>query len=83
MVGEYQLMKRLGHERGDPAFAQHRRDFITEADFEEMAALGLNGVRVPIGFWITEDKSGGGDPAAHEVLTVTALLGKVDMGEDA
>jgi aryl-phospho-beta-D-glucosidase BglC (GH1 family) len=30
----------------------HRNTFITEADFDTMATLGINAVRLPIGYWV-------------------------------
>ncbi|CAJ0563950.1 unnamed protein product, partial [Mesorhabditis spiculigera] len=52
-------MKYLGHERGNAQFDAHRRNFITEADFAQISAYGLNTVRIPIGYWIRE--AGGGE----------------------
>ncbi|CAJ0584639.1 unnamed protein product, partial [Mesorhabditis spiculigera] len=56
--GEYQAMKYLGHEKGDAQFDAHRRTFITETDFAQISAYGLNTVRIPIGYWIREAGDG-------------------------
>ncbi|KAL0489320.1 glucan 1,3-beta-glucosidase [Acrasis kona] len=57
--GEYIIMKELGHEEGDKRFDEHRATWITEKDIAEISSYGLNTVRVPVGFWITEfDKQG-------------------------
>uniref|UniRef100_A0A914PLX3 glucan 1,3-beta-glucosidase n=1 Tax=Panagrolaimus davidi TaxID=227884 RepID=A0A914PLX3_9BILA len=50
--GEYCTMKYLGHEKGDKQFDEHRRTFITEQDFEEISAAGMNTVRITVGYWI-------------------------------
>ena len=34
----------------------HRRNFITEADFEWIAGHGLNAIRLPIGYWLFGDE---------------------------
>jgi glucan 1,3-beta-glucosidase len=34
---------------------QHRKTFITEADFAWLAKQGLNAVRVPVGYWLFGD----------------------------
>ena len=51
-MGEYAIMKYLGHEKGDEIFDSHRKYFINELDFAAMAAAKINVVRIPIGFWI-------------------------------
>ena len=45
-------MQFLGHATGDQRFEQHRLSWIAERDIAEIAAAGLNAVRVPIGYWI-------------------------------
>ena len=46
---------------GDVQATAHRNSFYTEKDFEEIAAAGLNTVKIPIGYWIVGfDNSGGG-----------------------
>ncbi|OQR80688.1 hypothetical protein ACHHYP_17306 [Achlya hypogyna] len=51
-LGEYHAMAVLGHGVGDALFDAHRRTFITQADVAQIAAAGLNTVRVPVGYWI-------------------------------
>ena len=61
-TGEYSAIKYLGHEKGDSQFDRHRSTFITEQDFKDIAAIGLNTVRIPVGYWITGfDNSGGSE----------------------
>lgn len=59
---------------GDIRFEQHRSTWITEKDIIEIAAAGLNSVRVPIGYWIVgfdnHDPSG---KAEWKVLAPGAL----------
>ncbi len=37
---------------------QHYKTFITEEDFAQIAAAGLNFVRIPIGYWAIEVRDG-------------------------
>uniref|UniRef100_K3W954 glucan 1,3-beta-glucosidase n=1 Tax=Globisporangium ultimum (strain ATCC 200006 / CBS 805.95 / DAOM BR144) TaxID=431595 RepID=K3W954_GLOUD len=53
--GEYATMQFLGDTRGYAAFEKHRAMWITEADIKVIADAKLNLVRVPVGFWITND----------------------------
>ncbi|OQR81977.1 hypothetical protein THRCLA_23262 [Thraustotheca clavata] len=53
--GEYQVMQYLGHERGDALMRSHWANFITEHDFSMMKAIGLDMIRIPIGYWIMHD----------------------------
>ncbi|KAJ7090300.1 exo-beta-1,3-glucanase [Mycena belliarum] len=39
---------------GSAALEEHYKTFITEQDFMQIAAAGLNYVRIPIGFWAIE-----------------------------
>ncbi len=32
----------------------HRASFINESDFADMAASGINAVRIPVGYWALE-----------------------------
>lgn len=50
--GEFATMKYLGHEKGDARFREHRDQWITEQDIADIAAAGLNTVRVSVGYWI-------------------------------
>ncbi|MCO5550730.1 hypothetical protein L7F22_004221 [Adiantum nelumboides] len=33
----------------------HRDSFINNADFEYLSKVGMNGVRIPVGYWIASD----------------------------
>ncbi|RHY68127.1 hypothetical protein DYB38_006149, partial [Aphanomyces astaci] len=55
--GEHQTMAFLGHDKADGRFKIHRDTFITAADIAEIAAFGMNVVRVPVGWWIMPDST--------------------------
>jgi len=50
-VDEYTLTKILGKEAAKSKLSPHWNSFITEDDFNQIAAAGLNHVRIPIGYW--------------------------------
>jgi glucan 1,3-beta-glucosidase len=51
VVDEYTYTQTLGQTEALSRLQQHWNTWITEADFQEIAALGLNHVRIPIGYW--------------------------------
>jgi aryl-phospho-beta-D-glucosidase BglC (GH1 family) len=53
--GEYQLANWLGPEQAPNVFKQHWQSFITESDFEYLNGIGINTVRIPVGYWIASD----------------------------
>ncbi|KAL7414386.1 glycoside hydrolase superfamily [Mrakia frigida] len=53
IVDEYTLSAAMGANL-TAAMTEHYETFITERDFMEIAAAGLNFVRIPIGFWAIE-----------------------------
>lgn len=42
----------LAADGGAEAIDEHRKTFITEADFAWLAEHGINAVRIPVGYWI-------------------------------
>ena len=54
-VSEFDCMIRLGQAAGDAAFQHHYDTYYTQADIQNIASLGLNTVRIPVGYWIRED----------------------------
>jgi len=46
------LRLKYGDEEAVAMMMQHRATYITKRDFEEIAALGMNSVRVPFSYWI-------------------------------
>ena len=52
---EWQCVESLGQDAADAAFASHWDSWITQDDITKIKSLGLNTVRVPVGFWINEE----------------------------
>eukprot|EP01001_Neometanema_parovale_P006336 NODE_2703_length_1360_cov_47.224737_g2568_i0.p1 GENE.NODE_2703_length_1360_cov_47.224737_g2568_i0~~NODE_2703_length_1360_cov_47.224737_g2568_i0.p1 ORF type:complete len:386 (-),score=25.44 NODE_2703_length_1360_cov_47.224737_g2568_i0:136-1293(-) len=55
---EWTLCETLGAERAAGFMQRHRDSFITESDFAEIAALGLNAVRLPFHYTALEAHEG-------------------------
>ncbi|CDO95352.1 unnamed protein product [Kluyveromyces dobzhanskii CBS 2104] len=53
-VDEYHYCKTLGKDEARRRLTEHWDTWITEVDFAQMAAGGLNLVRIPIGYWAFE-----------------------------
>ncbi|KAF5442428.1 hypothetical protein F2P56_035086 [Juglans regia] len=53
--GEFQLTNGYGPERAPQVMREHWNTFIVEDDFKFIAENGLNGVRIPVGWWIASD----------------------------
>lgn len=68
-VDEYTLTQLLGKDEAYNKLSQHWNSWITQDDFNQMAAAGLNHVRIPIGYWSILPRDG--DPyvqGAYDVL---------------
>ncbi|KAG6032098.1 hypothetical protein E4U41_007316, partial [Claviceps citrina] len=52
---EWQCVQHLGQAAADAAFRTHWDTWTTLADVRQIAGLGLNAVRIPVGFWLRED----------------------------
>ncbi|KAJ5888973.1 glucan endo-1-6-beta-glucosidase B [Penicillium taxi] len=52
---ESECVKALGQAEANTTFANHWATWITKDDITEIAKLGLNTVRIPVGYWIRED----------------------------
>ncbi|GAA5827835.1 hypothetical protein JCM5353_005660 [Sporobolomyces roseus] len=63
-----------GLDKMQPKWEQHWDTFYTVADFEEMAKLGLNSVRIPIGYWIIDSLIGGDYFASGSFLYLKQIL---------
>ncbi|KAI3402439.1 hypothetical protein KGF56_004847 [Candida oxycetoniae] len=48
---EYHLTKQLGKKVAQLIMEQHWSSWYTEADFKDISLLGINVVRIPIGYW--------------------------------
>lgn len=49
---EYGLCKELGAEKSKELLERHRDVFITEEHIKRLAELGLNTLRLPVGYWL-------------------------------
>ncbi|CAG8461457.1 8455_t:CDS:2 [Ambispora leptoticha] len=58
IVDEWTLCTNLGPEQANITLNNHYATFVTEDDFAQMAKVGLNHVRIPLGFWAIEVVSG-------------------------
>jgi hypothetical protein len=54
-ASEFDCMIKLGQSAGNAAFQKHWAQWITQDDIQQMAANGLNTIRVPLGYWMRED----------------------------
>ena len=50
-MDEYTFTQTLGKTAAQNQLTQHWASWITQDDFNEIAAVGLNHVRIPIGYW--------------------------------
>jgi hypothetical protein len=67
VVDEYTLTAALGKESAQTFMNDHWSKWITEGDFKEIASMGLNHVRIPIGYWALNPVDG--DPYVQGQLT--------------
>lgn len=51
VVDEYTFTATVGKDRALSQLSAHWNSWITEDDFRQIAAAGLNHVRIPIGYW--------------------------------
>ncbi|TXG77177.1 hypothetical protein E6P97_02290 [Patescibacteria group bacterium] len=54
---EYGLCLKLGSREAKRRIERHRETFITEAHLRQIKNLGLNSVRVPVGYWLFGDET--------------------------
>jgi aryl-phospho-beta-D-glucosidase BglC (GH1 family) len=52
---EWTCVEALGQDAADEAFRKHWDTWTTREDIDLIASLGLNTIRIPVGFWIRED----------------------------
>lgn len=67
-MDEYTFTQTLGKTAAQQRLNQHWNSWITEADFKEIASMGLNHVRIPIGYWALNPLDG--DPYVQGQLPV-------------
>lgn len=53
---EYYLAQELPHDIYEERIRRHRKEYITEHDFAEIARMGFNAVRIPIPYFIFGDR---------------------------
>ncbi|KAI7707576.1 hypothetical protein KC353_g11563 [Hortaea werneckii] len=51
---EWSLCNKLGKDRCSSHLEDHWSSFFSRDDFEDMAAAGLNAVRIPLGYWAVD-----------------------------
>lgn len=69
VVDEYTLCQHMGYDAAHSLLENHWNSWITQDDFNHMASIGLNLVRIPIGYWSVSPNQG--DPyvqGAYDVL---------------
>lgn len=52
---EFNCTQAIGQEAADANFPKHWDTWITQDDINQIASVGLNTIRIPLGFWILED----------------------------
>lgn len=52
---EWTCVEGIGQAAAEKAFKKHWETWTTEDDIKQIASLGLNAVRIPVGFWMYED----------------------------
>jgi len=52
---EWECVEQLGQKVADAVFEKHWDTWITQEDIANISSLGLNVVRIPVGFWLKED----------------------------
>ena len=67
-VDEYTFCQQLGPAEAESRLSQHWNTWITQNDFNQIAAAGLNHVRIPIGYWAVAPQSG--DPYVQGQVNV-------------
>lgn len=68
MVDEYTYTQTLGKAEASSRLTNHWNTWITQDDFTQIQAAGLNHVRIPIGYWALAPVQG--DPYVQGQLPV-------------
>ena len=68
VVDEYTYTKTLGQSEASSRLTNHWQTWITQDDFNQIAAAGLNHVRIPIGYWAVAPLQG--DPYVQGQLPI-------------
>lgn len=57
-VDEWTLCETLGAHQCRSVLSKHWSSFVTQEDFNQIAAAGMNHVRIPVGYWALEHLDG-------------------------
>ena len=68
VVDEYTYTQTLGKDEASSRLTNHWQTWITQDDFNQIAAAGLNHVRIPIGYWALAPLDG--DPYVQGQLPI-------------
>ena len=68
VVDEYTYTQTLGKSEASSRLTNHWNTWITQDDFNQIAAAGLNHVRIPIGYWAISPLDG--DPYVQGQLPI-------------
>jgi aryl-phospho-beta-D-glucosidase BglC (GH1 family) len=52
---EFDCVSALGQDAANAAFQKHWASWITQDDITQIASLGINTIRIPVGYWMKED----------------------------
>ncbi|KAF9108672.1 hypothetical protein BGX27_008256 [Mortierella sp. AM989] len=74
VTDEYSLSKLLGPEKAKETLKKHYETWVTEDTFKRIRDLGLNHVRIPIGFWALGDMEAD-EPYVPDLALDYLLLG--------
>lgn len=68
VVDEYTYTQALGKDQASTNLQNHWNTWITQDDFNQIAAAGLNHVRIPLGYWAVAPLAG--DPYVQGQLPI-------------
>jgi glucan 1,3-beta-glucosidase len=68
VIDEYTFTRKLGPAAAQQQLETHWRSWISQDDFNEISSVGLNYVRIPIGYWAVSPLPG--DPYVQGQLQV-------------
>ena len=68
VVDEYSYSQSVGKDKAQSSLSNHWNTWITQDDFNQIAAAGMNHVRIPLGYWALSPLNG--DPYVQGQLDV-------------
>ena len=68
VVDEYTFTQTVGQAAAQQQLTNHWNSWITQDDFNEIASMGLNHVRIPLGYWALNPLPG--DPYVQGQLPI-------------